>query len=104
MSFGLPQLRPLPASDGRLEHRLGGRRPARNTIEFSILNYNGALQTLTWEKEEVFDSEWHKLHFGVWRDKVVLYVNCEPVGEEPLQVVDSRIDLNGEIMIAKEEN
>ena len=50
----------------------------------------------------MFDSEWHKLHFGVWRDKVVLYVNCEPVGEEPLQVVDSRIDLNGEIMIAKE--
>ena len=79
-----------------------GLNPGRNTIEFSILNYNGALQTLTWEKEEVFDSEWHKLHFGVWRDKVVLYVNCEPVGEEPLQVVDSRIDLNGEIVIAKE--
>lgn len=54
------------------------------------------------ERSQVFDNEWHKLHFGVWRDKVVLYVNCEPVGEEPLQVVDSRIDLNGEIVIAKE--
>ena len=32
----------------------------------------------------------------------MLYVNCQPVGEEPLQVVDSRIDLNGDIMIAKE--
>ena len=30
-----------------------GLNPARNTIEFSILNYNGDLQTLTWEKEEV---------------------------------------------------
>ena len=29
-------------------------------------------------------------------------MNCEPVGEEPLQLVDSRIDLNGEIVIAKE--
>merc|ERR550519_3277072 len=81
-----------------------GLNPARNTIEFSILNYNGELQTLSWEKAEVFDNEWHKLHFGVFRDKVVLYVNCEPVGEEPLQLVDSRIDLNGNIMIAKEAN
>ena len=50
----------------------------------------------------MFDNDWNKLHFGVFRDKVVLYVNCQPVGEEPLQVVDSRIDLNGDIMIAKE--
>ena len=49
----------------------------------------------------MFDSEWHKLHFGVFRDRVVLYVNCEPVGEQPLQPVNSRIDLNGEILIAK---
>merc|ERR1719300_2092978 len=76
--------------------------PGRQTIEFSILNYNGELQTLSWEKPEVFDDGWHKLHFGVFRDKVVLYVNCQPVGEEPLQLVDSRIDLNGDIMIAKE--
>ena len=34
-----------------------GLNPARNTIEFSILNYNGDLQTLTWEKEEVSSSE-----------------------------------------------
>merc|ERR1740131_282442 len=79
-----------------------GLNPARNTIEFSILNYNGELQTLSWEREEVFDNDWHKLHFGVFRDKVVLYVNCEPVGEEPLQLVDSRIDLNGDILIAKQ--
>ena len=30
-----------------------GLNPGRNTIEFSILNYNGELQTLSWEKKEV---------------------------------------------------
>ena len=30
-----------------------------------------------------------------------MYVNCEPVGEQPLQPVNSRIDLNGQILIAK---
>ena len=30
-----------------------GLNPGRKTIEFSILNYNGELQTLSWEKQEV---------------------------------------------------
>ena len=67
-----------------------GLNPARETVEFSILNFNGQLQTLSWKVPQVFDTEWHKIHFGVFRDKVLLYVNCEPVGEEPLQLVDSR--------------
>ena len=37
----------------------------------------------------------------MFRDKVLLYVNCQPIGEKPLDVVDSRIDLNGEIVVAK---
>ena len=53
---------------------------------------------------QVFNDEWHKLHFGVFRDRVVLYVNCQPVGEQPLQPVNSRIDLNGDILIAKVGN
>ena len=69
-----------------------GLNPARKTVEFSILNFNGQLQTLSWNVPQVFDTEWHKLHFGVFRDKVLLYVNCEPIGEEPLQLVDSRWD------------
>merc|ERR1719341_763358 len=78
-----------------------GLNPSRKSVEFSILNFNGQLQTLSWNVPQVFDTEWHKLHFGVFRDKVLLYVNCEPVGEEPLQLVDSRIDLNGQILISK---
>ena len=30
-----------------------GLNPGRKTIEFSILNYNSELQTLSWEKPEV---------------------------------------------------
>ena len=54
------------------------------------------------KKFQVFTKEWHKIHFGVFRDRVTLFVNCQPVGEKPMEIVDSRIDLNGEIIISKE--
>ena len=95
------QLIRITGTSGRPQFAVG-LNPGRETVEFSILNFNGELQTLSWNVPLVFNAEWHKLHFGVFRDKVVLYVNCEPVGEEPLQLVDSRIDLNGEILISKE--
>ena len=47
-----------------------GLNPGRETVEFSILNFNGQLQTLSWNVPQVFDTEWHKIHFGVFRDKV----------------------------------
>ena len=37
------------------------------TVEFSILKYDRSVQTLSWEKAEVFSKEWHKIHFGVFR-------------------------------------
>ena len=79
-----------------------GLDPVRQTIEFSILRYDRNLQTLVWEMPEIFNTEWNKIHFGVFRDRVMLYVNCNQVGEQPMEYVDSRIDLNGEILIAKE--
>lgn len=33
---------------------------------------------------------------------MVLYINCQEVGERTIDVVDSRIDLSGEIIVAKE--
>ena len=33
-----------------------------------------SLQTMTWDVPQVFTKEWHKIHFGVFRDKVVLFV------------------------------
>ena len=41
-------------------------------------------------------------NYLIFRDKVVLYVNCQPIGEKPMEIVDSRIDLNGEIVVSKE--
>lgn len=79
-----------------------GLNPSRNTIEFSIPKYDRTIQTLSWEAPFVFTDEWHKIHFGVFRESVVLYVNCQPVGEKPMDIIDARIDLNGEIMIAKD--
>uniref|UniRef100_A0A0K2UXP0 Thrombospondin-like N-terminal domain-containing protein n=1 Tax=Lepeophtheirus salmonis TaxID=72036 RepID=A0A0K2UXP0_LEPSM len=81
-----------------------GLDPRRRTIEFSIMKYDRTLQTLTWNKDDIFVpvDQWTKVHFGVFRDNVLLYVNCEPVGAQPLEVVDSRINLNGEILIAKD--
>ena len=79
-----------------------GLDPARKTVEFSILRYDRTLQTLAWDRPDVFSGEWHKIHFGVFRDRVVLFVNCQPVGQKPMEFVDSRIDLNGEIVISKE--
>ena len=56
-----------------------GLDPRRKTVEFSIPKYDRSIQTVTWDVPQVFTDEWHKIHFGVFRDKVVLYVNCQPV-------------------------
>ena len=76
--------------------------PARKTVELSMLKYDRTLQTLSWDVKQVFTKEWHKIHFGVFRDRVILYVNCQPIGSRSMEVVDSRIDLNGEIIVSKE--
>ena len=76
--------------------------PQRKTVELSLPKYDRSLQTLTWDVANVFTKEWHKVYFGVFRDKVVLYVNCQLIGEKPMDIIDSRIDLNGEIVVAKE--
>lgn len=96
--------------------------PRKSAIEFSIADYQGTLQTLTFRRAQVsrlaattnktfravtpivspqvFDKEWHKVHFGVHRQKVVLYIDCELSEELPLDV-RGKIDVNGEIAISK---
>jgi hypothetical protein len=49
---------------------------------------------------QVFDKNWHKLHFGVFRDRVLLYADCEEVGSETLEL-RGPLDVNGRISIAK---
>lgn len=49
---------------------------------------------------KVFDKNWHKIHFGVYQEQVVLYVDCEETTMERLEP-RGPIDVNGEITIAK---
>ncbi|XP_026822449.1 collagen alpha-1(IX) chain-like [Rhopalosiphum maidis] len=55
------------------------------TVEFSIVNYDGYLQTVKFEASYIFDRNWHKLHFGVFYDRVVLYIDCKQVGVKMLE-------------------
>jgi collagen type IX alpha len=52
---------------------------------------------------QIFDKEWHKIHFGVFRDRVELYVDCERNQEHSLQP-RGPIDVNGVIEVSKTAN
>lgn len=53
--------------------------------------------------KQVFDKAWHKLHLGIFKDKLVLYIDCEYIGTAN---VHSRapIKIDGNISIAKRNN
>jgi len=54
-------------------------------VGFSIVNYDGYLQTVIFEASNIFDRNWHKLHFGVFYDQVVLYIDCTLIGVKMLE-------------------
>ncbi|VEN33654.1 unnamed protein product [Callosobruchus maculatus] len=74
--------------------------PRNETIELSTMNYEGRLQTLSFQHNQIFDRNWHKLHLGVSRENVVAYVDCQLINQEPLDP-RGQIDINGEIALAK---
>lgn len=51
----------------------------------------------------MFDRGWHKVNFGVFKDKVVLNVDCEFTGAEDLKL-RGPIKVDGNISIAKMSN
>lgn len=51
----------------------------------------------------MFDRGWHKVNFGVFKDKVVLNVDCEFTGVEDLKL-RGPIKVDGNISIAKMSN
>ncbi|KAJ3648270.1 hypothetical protein Zmor_020084 [Zophobas morio] len=77
--------------------------PRNGTIEFSISNYEGELQTIVFNSTNIFDKNWHKIHFGVSRERVILYLDCEENARELLEL-RGPIDINGEISVAKLAN
>lgn len=74
--------------------------PRRETIEFSIANHDGKLETVTFRQSQVFDKNWHKIHFGVYHQRLFLYVDCKEIGSEQLEP-RGPIDMNGEVAISK---
>ncbi|XP_065168716.1 collagen alpha-1(IX) chain-like isoform X2 [Atheta coriaria] len=73
------------------------------SIDFVITNYEGRIQTVHFPHANVFDKNWHKIHFGVTRLNVTLFVDCKLIATKTL---DPRgpIDTNGEISVAKLAN
>lgn len=51
----------------------------------------------------MFDKSWHKLNFGVFKDKLVLHVDCEHIGTEKLKP-HGPIKVDGELSVAKMSN
>lgn len=51
----------------------------------------------------MFDKNWHKIHFGVFHDHVVLYTDCVQLSSERL-ARRGPIDINGNITVAKQAN
>jgi len=51
----------------------------------------------------VFDRDWHKVNFGVFKDKLILNIDCKFTGNEDLKP-RSLIKVDGNISIAKMNN
>lgn len=49
---------------------------------------------------QVDDKDWHKIDLSVRRDRVTLFIDCQPHGIQPIDI-RRPIDVNGEITIAK---
>ncbi|KAI4468272.1 collagen alpha [Holotrichia oblita] len=77
--------------------------PRKQAVEFSLLNIQGELQTVTFQNPKIFDKNWHKLQLGVFKDKAVLFVDCQESSEEILEERNS-LAINGHISIAKLAN
>ncbi|XP_070530965.1 collagen alpha-1(IX) chain isoform X3 [Cardiocondyla obscurior] len=75
----------------------------KRTLDFSSIDYEGELQTVSFVNDRVFDKDWHKVNFGVFKDKVVLNVDCEFIGVEDLRP-RRPIKVDGNISIAKLSN
>ncbi|XP_050524147.1 collagen alpha-1(IX) chain-like isoform X2 [Daktulosphaira vitifoliae] len=71
----------------------------KKNVEFSIVNYAGYLQTTSFEAINIFDKHWHKLHFGVFYDQVVFYIDCKQIN---IKVLEPRgtIDILGTTALA----
>ncbi|XP_033230443.1 collagen alpha-1(IX) chain-like [Belonocnema kinseyi] len=74
--------------------------PKRQTIEFSILDLKGTQQIISFFAPQIFNKNWHKIHFGVFYQSVVLYIDCKKVATKGINL-RGFIDVSGNIALAK---
>ncbi|PVD23972.1 hypothetical protein C0Q70_17248 [Pomacea canaliculata] len=80
--------------------RLNGRQKA---VEFYYINYLGRRETVTFPNvSQLFSAKWQKLHLGVKRESVTLYVDCQPLLTQPASL-RRQLDLNGELVLGTRE-
>ncbi|CAN8001913.1 unnamed protein product [Ixodes hexagonus] len=74
----------------------------KNRLDFYAHDVTGKRQVLRFTDVRVDDREWHKVDLSVFRDHVVLYLDCEKHSSLELQP-RAPIDVNGDVNLAKFE-
>ncbi|KAI1295464.1 Collagen alpha-1(XXI) chain [Halotydeus destructor] len=74
--------------------------PKKQRLELSTLGYDSRPRTVHFSSVDCDDGQWHKVHFGIFTDRVTLYHNCQRHSSVPIDFRSS-IDLNGNVMLAK---
>ncbi|GFX47315.1 collagen alpha-1(IX) chain [Trichonephila clavipes] len=77
--------------------------PRKQEVEMFTLDLSGRVQAARFPDLKFDDKDWHKIDLSVRRDRVTLYLDCELIGTQPLDV-RRPIDVNGDITIAKFED
>ncbi|RWS29757.1 hypothetical protein B4U80_07992, partial [Leptotrombidium deliense] len=77
--------------------------PKKKRIDFYTLDIESRPQILNFVDVDCDDGEWHKIHFGVFIDRISLYHNCKP-HSTVLSGGRGLIDISGNVVIAKFED
>lgn len=73
-------------------------------IEFSYLNHENIMRTIFFSTPQIFNKNWHKIHFGVFAKTVILYIDCKKIQIDDVRTeLESRgtIDVSGKISLSK---
>lgn len=64
--------------------------PRKRRLDFYMLDYQNQLQTLRFPNVNCDDGQWHKIHLGVFQDRVTFYLDCQRHSMLPVEI---RFDL-----------
>lgn len=72
----------------------------QQVIEFSYLSHENIMENTFFSTPQIFNKNWHKIHFGVSAENVILYIDCKKVDAKRLKP-RGIIDVSGKISLAK---